>query len=135
MRHRVSAVIIKDKKLLVVKGANGFYDDFYFTPGGGVKDGESERETLSRECNEELGIIPVNPKPYVSYEAVIQNTDQWQRVSCFLVESFTGEPQPDGHEVHELFWYGRENFERNDPAIAKSMYKHLVPALIKDGKI
>ncbi|MDX2110179.1 MAG: NUDIX domain-containing protein [Verrucomicrobiota bacterium] len=54
VRTAARAVIIKDGKLLVVtmQDAKG---TFYILPGGGQRSGENLRDTLRRECQEELG--------------------------------------------------------------------------------
>jgi len=68
-RTRISAVIIKDKKILLVKGNSGFYKDFFFTPGGKVEEGESEMKTLERELKEELSTGLIEAKKYFEYVA------------------------------------------------------------------
>lgn len=55
MKSRVRAVIIENGKLLTIKRTK--LDLVYWViPGGGVETGESNKEALTRECREELGI-------------------------------------------------------------------------------
>jgi len=130
-RTRVSAVIIRDKKLLLLIGNSGFYKDFYFTPGGGMESGESDMETLTRELKEELQIIPTETVKFMEYVAKAWD-EGMQRVSCYLVKSYEGDLKISG-EIGELYWYGRVDFEQNKLPISPSMAEFLIPKLIKDG--
>ncbi len=60
IRIRVGAVIISDKRVLLIEHVK---DDkkYWLVPGGGVKFGENLSEALKRELNEELAIdIEIN---------------------------------------------------------------------------
>lgn len=50
-RTRIAAIIIKDKKLLLLKGKG--YKELW-TPGGKIELGESDEECLKRELKEEI---------------------------------------------------------------------------------
>lgn len=134
MRRRVSLVILKAKKLLLVKGSKGFYADFYFTPGGRVEGTETDINALVRECNEELNITPTNPHLYLTYEAAIQGTDEKQVVNCYIVQIDTSKIKVS-NEVTKKYWYSRANYLKNSPRIADSIYTNLIPALIRDKLI
>lgn len=55
MRTRVRAIIIKDENIILIKRTKK--DEIYFVfPGGGVEEGETEKEALVREIKEELGL-------------------------------------------------------------------------------
>jgi 8-oxo-dGTP pyrophosphatase MutT (NUDIX family) len=56
-REAVRAVIIKDKKIALIKSKT---EGFFKFPGGGIEQGESHLNTLTRETQEETGlqIIP-----------------------------------------------------------------------------
>ena len=53
-REAVRAIIIKDKKILMVHSKN---KDYKF-PGGGIKKGEGKIDALIREIQEETGYVP-----------------------------------------------------------------------------
>jgi 8-oxo-dGTP diphosphatase len=55
MIKRVRAVIIKDNKILLIKRVKP-EDKYWAAPGGGVDPGESDKQALIRECQEELGV-------------------------------------------------------------------------------
>ena len=126
MRQRVSVVIIKDNKLLLVRGI----EDYYFTPGGKIEEGETANQAVVRELNEELQIVPETMTEILSYEAPIQGTDELQVVMCFKVDTYIGDLNPSA-EIKEIYWYGKDNFADDNPKIAKSMFKYLLPALIE----
>jgi len=50
--YRVGAIIVRDNKILMVKNNRSPH---YYSVGGRVKFGESSREALTRELNEEIG--------------------------------------------------------------------------------
>lgn len=132
MRQRVSIIIISNKKLLLVKGSTGFYNQFYFTPGGKIENGETQQQAIIRELNEELSIIPIKVKPYLTYTSSIPNTQENQQVNCYILEKYEGVIKINS-EISELFWYDKNNFKDNSPAIANSIYSQLIPKLIKDN--
>ncbi len=65
IRNSAKAIIIHQGKLLLTKNKDndGF---FYLFPGGGQEHGEVLKETLKRECIEELGVqVEVQDLVYV----------------------------------------------------------------------
>jgi 8-oxo-dGTP diphosphatase len=130
-RTRVSAIIIRDKKLLLLRGKSGFYKDFYFTPGGGIEEGESDEEALKRELNEELQIVPMEIEENMKYVAKAWNGGG-QRVNCYLVKSYKGDLKISG-EIGDIYWYSREDFEQNKLPISPSMAEFLIPKLVAGG--
>ena len=53
-RLSVKAIIIRDGRILTMRG-NDPWGDYYLLPGGGQHHGESVPEALQRECLEEIG--------------------------------------------------------------------------------
>lgn len=129
LKERVSAVILKNKKILLVTCNNS---DFFFTPGGRVElDDKSHEAAIKRELKEELGIVPISIKPYISYKARKDKKSNLLEVYCYLVR-YRGKPIPK-NEITEIIWYSRENFLRKVPKVALPMEKYLIPKLIEDG--
>ena len=56
-RPAAYAIIIKDKKILLLKQTNG-----YDLPGGGLDLGETPEEAVIREVKEETGLVAANPR-------------------------------------------------------------------------
>lgn len=52
-RHGVRAIICKDGRYAMQKSINGEYK----IPGGGIENGESDRDALLREVKEEIGMV------------------------------------------------------------------------------
>jgi ADP-ribose pyrophosphatase YjhB (NUDIX family) len=128
MLNRISAIIIKRKKLLLV---TGYEESFYWTPGGKLNKNETYKSALARELKEELAIKLKDIKPYSSYEAFNEITKKKQKVNCYLI-SYTGIPKPKG-EITRIFWYSKQNFNKKYPKISKGIEKYLIPQLIKDS--
>ena len=129
-RRRVGALIIENKKLLLVNSADRSY---YYTPGGKIESGESDLEALKRELQEELSIDLVNAKPYLNYESQYSgnsDNEQINKVYCFLVD-YRGAISPQ-NEVEKIFWYSKDDFQKGYPEISQGMKNHLVPKLIED---
>lgn len=129
----MSAVIIKNKKLLLLRGDEGIYAQFYFTPGGKIEEGESEEMALRRELREELSVEIKNFKKYFEYTAKLQDAEEYQKIICFLVD-IKGEIKMSG-EITKVYWYGRENFDKKEPTISESMYEFLLPKLLEEGRM
>ena len=56
----VYGLVIKDDKILLIKKVTGPYDGLLDLPGGSFEFGETPKETLARELQEEVGIKPIN---------------------------------------------------------------------------
>ena len=120
MRHTARAIIIKDKKVLLVTGHGKSH---YWTPGGKLEDGESSVEALHREIKEELGVLIKSYEPYASYE--FKN----QKVDNFLIE-VEGKITP-GREISEAIWYD----SISSVNISLGFKQKLLPRLIERGLI
>lgn len=81
--YRVGGIIRQGDRILLMKNSR---DDFYYSPGGRVKFGESLEEALARELVEELGQFP-------RLEGL-----------AFIHESFYISSK-DGRQYHELGFY------------------------------
>jgi 8-oxo-dGTP pyrophosphatase MutT (NUDIX family) len=101
--RKAGGILIKDRKLLVEKSVN---KDFYIAPGGKIKDGETTKQALIRELNEEFGItvdendleeFGVFEQHAVGYENVLVKMD------VFRVNMWVGTPMPNS-EVEKVLW-------------------------------
>lgn len=64
MQKRVRGILIEDGKIILIKRTKGA-EIFYVFPGGGMEGGETEKQALKREMNEELG-LDVSVKEFVA---------------------------------------------------------------------
>jgi len=95
MQKRAVAIIIKDRKVLLMHRIKNGKEYFVF-PGGGVEEGESLEQAVVREIKEELGLdVKIEKELFV-----IEN--QGRQEVYFLVKSFTGKPKLGGEEKERM---------------------------------
>jgi ADP-ribose pyrophosphatase YjhB (NUDIX family) len=75
---RVSAIIIVDGRLLMVKQGRGS-EEYWLLPGGGVQFGESLVEALKREVHEELGRPLEVSHPVGLVESISPDLDAYRK--------------------------------------------------------
>ncbi len=56
LRNSAKALIIRDGKVLCTRNRD-LLGDFYLLPGGGQNHGETLKDTVVRECREEIGAV------------------------------------------------------------------------------
>lgn len=110
MKKEIScgAIIIKDKKVLIVRSKK----DHYGFPKGHMEKGETEKETAIRETKEETNVdIEINEsKKYTIYYASGENITK--KVTYFLAKP--KEPInliKEEKEIKELFWQDIDKVE------------------------
>jgi 8-oxo-dGTP diphosphatase len=79
-------------------------------PGGKVADGESEREALVRELDEELGVEVISARPMM--RLMHRYPDRDVELSMWIVERYRGEPH--GLDGQRLKWVERAQLPRED---------------------
>jgi 8-oxo-dGTP diphosphatase len=79
-------------------------------PGGKVAAGESERDALTRELREELGVTVTACRPFMRLSH--EYDDRIVELSMWLVDSFTGEPA--GLDGQRLKWVAPEALGAED---------------------
>jgi len=116
----VSAFIIKDGKLLIVKRAKNetFLAEFYEIPGGKVEFGESPAEALVREVKEETNLDVKVIKPYSTFSYVSSNGEKHTIDIQYIVEPIENlENITLSHEHDDYTWITKEevdNFKFSD---------------------
>lgn len=129
IRHRVVALIIRDNKLLLVKGKD--WSELW-TPGGKIDEGESEEKTLGRELKEEINLNLQSMTFFKKY--FMKNPydkDSMTETKCFLVEA-EGLPKPD-KEIESVIWYGKKDFLKKEYPMLEENEKGVIPDLIGAG--
>lgn len=79
-----------------------WYPDCWDLVGGHIEAGESAEQAVIRECNEELAILILDPRP-----VPMAFTDPTIEMYTFVVDRWDGEPvnaAPDEHD--QLGWFG-----------------------------
>ena len=131
LKDRIGAVILKDKKLLLV---TGYECAVYWTPGGKPVEGESHEEALKREVLEELD---------VQINGEIKRYGDWQdrkedgvfsdmQNHYYLVEGYEGEIKPMA-EITKVKWFSKEDFLSGKFRATSGSREFLIPKLIEDG--
>ena len=103
----VSAAIIRDGKVLIVRRARPPAQDLFTLPGGAVETGERLAEAVVREVREETQ-LEIEPVALAGFREVIapDNSGRIERhflVLCFAARYVAGEPVPN-EELAEIRW-------------------------------
>lgn len=128
--HKAGALIIKDKKLMIVKPHG---KPFFINPGGKYEAGESTEDCLKRELKEELDVKLISCKHYKTYD-ISKAAHSGLPLSLELYHAtIEGDPKPSA-EIETIEWLDRMGFENKKFNLAPSFYQY-IPDLIKDGLI
>ena len=96
----------KDQQILIAKRqSHQFMGGFWELPGGKIEHGESPEVAISRELNEELGIIV--DKLSLHQTMVYQYTDRIVELSIYNIDNYLNTPK--GVEGQEIAWVSVEN--------------------------
>ncbi len=103
----VSAAIVRDGKVLVVRRARPPAHGLYTLPGGVVEAGETLEEAVTREVREETS-LGIEPRALAGYrETIVRDPhDRVQRhfvILCFAARWLAGEPVLN-EELSEALW-------------------------------
>lgn len=129
--HKIGAIIIKDKQILVVR-KRGFKNVEYIIPGGRSGASESHEQTLRRELKEEVGLELVLATPLGHFD----DSALYERVPIAMDVYETevkGEPLP-ASEIKEYLWVDR-NYARQGIEVGSVLTRHVIPKLVEQGKL
>lgn len=114
----VTAVVIKDKKVLLARHTYGSGAGKLIIPGGYVNFGEAPQDAVKREYMEETG-IEIAPQSIIGIRF---NVKCWY--IAFRADYVSGEAQSDGNENCEVIWLDvQEALSRDD---VPGLTKHLI---------
>lgn len=80
-----------DESVLLIRKKRGLGEGKLVGPGGKVEDGETPRECVVREVEEEVGVTPRDPEKVGEFEFVFGD-DPEMFVHVFRAEAFAGTP-------------------------------------------
>ncbi|SEE51421.1 8-oxo-dGTP diphosphatase [Streptomyces sp. 2131.1] len=122
----VAATVVQDGQLLVVSKKAA--PEVFYLPGGKPDGNEKPLETLVRECEEELGVRPVEPRLLAAVESVAALEGVPLLMTVFAAR-LSGPPVPAA-ELACLRWVsGHEK----DIRIAPAVRDHVLPLLREKG--
>lgn len=103
----VSAAIIRDDKVLIVRRSRPPAHGLFTLPGGGVEAGETLHQAIMREVREETGLT-IEPVALAGYREVIVRDDAGRIERHFVILAFAarwiaGEPSLN-EELAEAMW-------------------------------
>lgn len=128
-RTRVAGIIIKDKKILFLKGIG--CDDLW-TPGGGIEEGERNEECLKRELKEEIGATLVSAKLFKEYNSSSFYNDKLNLKQIIFIAEIEGEIKPS-MEIEDYIWVSKDDYLNKKYNIAVTHENSLIDDLIKEG--
>ena len=110
--HRSGAYLIavRDNKVAVVRTPKGL-----FLPGGGMEPGETEEQTIQRECLEETGYRVHVQKYLCSAEAYIEHPEigHFHPIQSYYLGEFLFREQDPTEQDHQLEWIEYEKLKGN----------------------
>lgn len=106
LRNRVSAIIVKNGKLLLIRRVK-LGEEYYIFPGGGVDEGETLEKALIREVKEELTLDVMKHKFLLSIQNIgvpqIATIHKGNRNEhYYLIEEYGGIPEIGGPEKERM---------------------------------
>ncbi len=98
---KIALIYLKDKKIL---GTLSYGKTNFYLPGGKRQESETDKETLIRECKEELNVDIKEDtiKYYGTFKALADLKDVLVKMTCYTA-SFDGNPIPSS-EISEIKW-------------------------------
>ena len=129
IKTRIVAIIIKNGKLLMLKGKG--YDELW-TPGGKIEPGENEEYCLKRELKEEIGVQISGLSFFKEYSGKsFYNPNQIMNQKVFIT-SISGEIKPDA-EIESFIWLTRDDFKNEKFPMIPITKERILPDLIEQG--
>ena len=121
---KIAFIYVKDGKILstLSKGK-----DTYYIPGGKREENETDEETLTRECKEEL-TIEINKdtiKYYGTFQAQAHGKAEGVivKMTCYMAD-FNGNLQANS-EIQEIRWLDYSNLNVKISPVDKLIFKDL----------
>lgn len=110
----VGAVVLKDRKVLLVKRSQPPSENLWALPGGKVHLGETLQQAVEREIFEETGITIIPGGPVYSFDT-IQLDDQgdvrFHYVIIDLLAEFKEGELKAGDDASEVGWFSLKDLE------------------------
>ncbi|MBI2499650.1 NUDIX domain-containing protein [Candidatus Woesearchaeota archaeon] len=122
--YKVGAIVLNDKKQLLVVRKKFKDRTEYIIPGGRQEKNENDYETLARELLEELGVKVISKEFFGKFneQAIFENIPL--TMSVYRVE-IEGVPKPQS-EIKEYVWIDKE-YGSKGISLGTVLSKHIIP--------
>lgn len=130
--HKSAGIIIKDGALLVLRSKG---KDTFYAPGGKLDSGETPKQALCRELQEEVSIAVKEDDLtlFGRFEAPAHDKDGITLVmDVFFVNDYSGEVVAS-NEIEECQWVDSSNVD--DIAISTIFRSEVFPSLVEQGLV
>src|SRR3989344_3801337 len=109
---RVSGIVFKSGKVVLVKHENKYNGIYYLLPGGGLERDETIEECVIREVKEETG-LDVKIKSFAYYEDVVSEDDHTLHLifKCEIVGGEIENLDPD-KKVKDIIFMNEGEFKK-----------------------
>jgi len=129
--RKSAGIIIRDRKLLVERSEG---KEFFISPGGTIEEGETAKQALVRELEEEFSIKTKEEdfESFGTFKADAAGRENTKvKMDVFIVKSWIGELTPS-MEVEEIRW-----IESSNPEGLKigSIFEHDVIPKLKQNNL
>lgn len=129
--YKVGAIIVKDKKILVVRKYVKGHDE-YIIPGGKKEGNEKPLETLKRELKEELTIDLKESTFFKRFEDIAV----FEKIPIIMdvyEATYSGTIKADS-EIKEYIWVSKD-YKQDGINLGSVLAKHIIPHLVSEGKM
>jgi 8-oxo-dGTP diphosphatase len=128
----VHLFLIKDGKILLLRRKNtGYEDGNYSVPAGHIEANEPATVAMTRESQEETGII-IKPEALEAVHIMHRKADDQERIDFFFTtKTWVGEPtitEPD--KCDDLSWFNLDNLPENIIPYIKTALENYKKGLI-----
>lgn len=130
--HKSAGIIIKEGALLVLRSKG---KDTFYAPGGKLDSGETPKQALCRELQEEVSIAVKEDALtlFGCFEAPAHDKDGITLVmDVFFVNDYSGEVVAS-NEIEECQWVDSSNVD--DIAISTIFRNEVFPSLVEQGLV
>lgn len=110
----VGAVVVKDRKILLVKRIKAPHKNLWAIPGGSVELGETLQEAAEREVREETGLIIKAEEPIYTFDLIEQNDKgsiQFHYVIVDLSAKYTSGELSPADDALDTRWFSPRELE------------------------
>lgn len=130
MIYKVGAIILRNKKILVVRKLGLRDKSEYIIPGGKAKRNENPLQTLARELKEELAVDLKKASHFGTFEDIAVFEHVPIRMDTYRV-TISGKLKPRS-EIKEYVWIDR-NYKSYSIKLGSILELYVIPTLIEKG--